>query len=334
MQSFLLEQECPFGIESMAISKAAKPKDYGLFGIIVALISLVVTIIGLPIMLLTWIEPHLENDQKNEISLEVGNQLKDPIAKMEDANSHLAKIEGTLDELKPFIHDVISHQFENVAKLPAQAIGERLPALANLFAIAKDQGIKMNPEVATSLSAKLLKINSNAPDYWPLLGNFVSVRSPERNLAEGLPDCVDSRPKPSEIPTSMSDSSSWSHFKIMPSIYTNCRFTLDSERDSQLLALVMKSGSPLIAFQHCVIVYKGGEVNLTFIWDKTPMVITFVNRITGQMSQLPARMTSPALQFIDCQLDFSIEKIPPPTGQKTTRILLAQNSTSLTLSGQ
>jgi hypothetical protein len=89
MEAFLLPY--PTEIEIMAAPKIAKSKDASFY---VALISLAATVLGIPIMFLTWIEPHLENDQKNQIRIEVGNQLTDPLAKMSETNTHLAKIEA------------------------------------------------------------------------------------------------------------------------------------------------------------------------------------------------------------------------------------------------
>jgi hypothetical protein len=97
MEAFLLPY--PTEIEIMAAPKIATSKDASFY---VALISLAATVLGIPIMFLTWIEPHLENDQKNQIRIEVGNQLTDPLAKMSETNTHLAKIEASLEDLKPF----------------------------------------------------------------------------------------------------------------------------------------------------------------------------------------------------------------------------------------
>jgi hypothetical protein len=182
--------------------------------------------------------------------------------------------------------------------------------------VAKDQNIKIDPEIALNISNKISKIDPDTEGYWPTLGNFVSVRSLGAKGNEKIQDCVDSPPKPSEIPTRMNDSS-WSHFQIVPAVYENCRFTLDSERDDKALnALMTQKGSPLIAFKHCLISYNGGEVNLILAWSSTPMNASFVNRETGQVSEGPLNVSGRAIQFVDCQFDFSIRNIPPQTARK------------------
>jgi len=115
----------PAEINLMAPPKMKRPEPaHRNFPLILASISLVATVVGVPIAFLAWIEPHLQNDQKNQITIEVGNQLKEPLFRMQETNTHLAGIEGSLNDLKPFIHDVINRQFENVSKLPTQVLLE------------------------------------------------------------------------------------------------------------------------------------------------------------------------------------------------------------------
>lgn len=161
-------------IESMVAPKTAKPKDASFY---LALASLGVTVIGIPIMFLAWIEPHLENDQKNEITLEVGNQLKEPLAKMGETNTRLAAIEGSLGSLKPFIHDVISHQFESASKLPTGALIERIPALKDLLLVAKDQNVRVNPKIVAHTGAKFIDSSSQNAAAWGAALDLLNYRS-------------------------------------------------------------------------------------------------------------------------------------------------------------
>jgi hypothetical protein len=158
----------------MAPPKTGKPKDASFY---IALLSLILTVVGIPIMFLSWVEPHLENDQKNQISIEVGNQLRDPLSKMTEANTHLAKIEGSLEDLKPFVHDVIAHQFENISKLPPQAIGSRLSAVKDLFAAAKNQNAELNSKLVTETGLRLIKNPSRIPNVWEAALEFLNYKS-------------------------------------------------------------------------------------------------------------------------------------------------------------
>ncbi len=153
----------------MAVSKVAKSTTDNR-PLYISLLSLAVCVIGIPLMLLAWIEPHLENDQKNQISLEVGNQLKGPLATINETNT-------SLEDLKPFIRDVINHQFENASKLSPQALEEHLPAIKNLLTVAQDQGVRVEPQVSEALRKNLLHVPNNALGYWPAAAQLISYRN-------------------------------------------------------------------------------------------------------------------------------------------------------------
>lgn len=97
--------------------------------LVIAIAALIVAIIGLPIMLLAWVEPHLERDQQASIAIETTTQLKDPLSRLDAIEQKVTQTNASLDELKPFINDVISHQFESASKLSAQALINHLPAV-------------------------------------------------------------------------------------------------------------------------------------------------------------------------------------------------------------
>jgi hypothetical protein len=101
-------------------------------------------------------------DDRIKQSLEAKGGIKETLANIQQT---VQTTDNTLKTLSPFIHDVILHQFENASKLPANTLGERLPAVRNLIAVAKNQGMKIEPGITTSLSKKLLRIQPESPDF-------------------------------------------------------------------------------------------------------------------------------------------------------------------------
>ncbi len=128
-------------------------------------------------MLITWIEPHLRNDQNNAITIEVNKQLAIPTQDIASKNQEIEDLKSSFDVLKPFIHDVISHQFENVAKLPTQTLLQRLPAVDNLVAVATNQGVKVAPQVVAESGNKLVNASSQNSAAWNTALALVNYRS-------------------------------------------------------------------------------------------------------------------------------------------------------------
>lgn len=83
----------------------------------------------------------------------------------------------TLKTLQPFIQDVIAHQFENVSQLPTRTLLERLPAVNDLLATAKDQNVKVNSKVVTDTGARLVRSSTQNQAAWKTALSFVDYRS-------------------------------------------------------------------------------------------------------------------------------------------------------------
>jgi hypothetical protein len=93
-----------------------------------------------------------------------------------------------LETLKPFIHDVIAHQFENVSKLPTQALLQRAHALNDLAAVAKNESVKIDPKVVAQAGAKLVAASSQKPVLWDATLKFVEYKSFNNSFSPSLPD--------------------------------------------------------------------------------------------------------------------------------------------------
>ena len=188
-------------------------------------------------MFLAWLEPHLENDQKNQISIEIGSQLKEPLAKMSETNTRLVKIDESLEDLKPFIHDVIAHQFQNALKLSPQALGTRLPAVRNLLTVAQNQGVQVDPQTTYLLSQRMSQIQTKLPDFWPTATQLISYRSSLFWGGESatLPIC---------LPKDMR------HWGVDGFEFSNCFLDLDGKTLANDRCV------------HCVVRYSGGYVSI------------------------------------------------------------------------
>ena len=61
----------------------------------IALAALLGSWVGIPIMLLAWIQPHLENDLKSDVKIEVAEQLKDPLKQVGEIAGDVREIKGS-----------------------------------------------------------------------------------------------------------------------------------------------------------------------------------------------------------------------------------------------
>jgi hypothetical protein len=75
--------------------------------------------------------------------------------------------DATVKTLTPFIHNVLSHQFESASKLPTDALQQRLPAIQHLLTTAKDRGVKTDSKLLDVLTRGLKAVNSSAVGFWP-----------------------------------------------------------------------------------------------------------------------------------------------------------------------
>ena len=160
-------------------------------------------------------------------------------------NETLSKIQQTttstdasLKTISPFIQDLVKHQFENTSKLSASTFQQRLPAIRDLLAVAKDQKVKIEPTVTAALSKQLLKVPPEVTDFWKVAGDLISYRSfntASWTPAENLPNCTDS-PPPITTQTMPFTLEGQPH-KLQQNFgeYRYCRIALDSPTDGERL---------------------------------------------------------------------------------------------------
>jgi hypothetical protein len=296
--------------------------------IIVAAVLCIVTLYGE-----NWIA-HKDDRFNASVDGRINNVLQSPngvLDRLNEVQKTTNQTNAALQTLQPFIHDVINHQFENVSKLSPQALGERLPAVKNLLAVAREQDVKVEPIITQNLSAKLLKINAGSNGYWPTAAEFLNYRSQtvnpnQRILSSNLPNCTRQNPEHSMILGSTDP-----HTLIIdPAAYTNCRVVLDSEEDERKINEIIEAQG-FLAFYNCLVEYHGGAVQLASSWNPQGKSYTLVDRNGKVISDLHIlKAEGPLLRFEDCLFSFSVHDTPPSNGQFLTRTLLAQDARAST----
>jgi hypothetical protein len=97
------------------------------------------------------------------------------------------RIEGSLEALNPFIQSVVAHQFETVSKLPTQTLLERLPAVNNLLAVAKDQHVNIQPQIISKIGTDLIGESSEHPPAWKTAISLVEYKTANTEIPLEIP---------------------------------------------------------------------------------------------------------------------------------------------------
>jgi hypothetical protein len=235
---------------------------------------------------------------------------------------------------------------QSQASLPQSEFEKALPEIRSVVADARKDRISVPPTVIEGLRSKLLASNSQAPDFWPTVSEFVSYRSslsyyagagqispvPPMKMyyssARLLPNCTDSLPKPMRVTDVLSPNEAVNS----RGLYENCRFVLDSPTQDQTLNGILRRSTPVITFKNCIVEYRGGEINLILAWDKEPFTWTLVGTGPKDPSKiLHVTVSGPAIQFENCLFIFLFQNPPPPNGQRFSTTLLAENTNSVAL---
>lgn len=191
--------------------------------------------------------------------------------KVDDVQKTASRIDTTLSTLQPFIQEIINHQFESASKLPVSMLQNRLPALANLLSVAKNQSAKVNPTVLAILSSKLSKIQAPPPHFWPVAGAIISFRSSSivgasRDWTAVFPACIgiadlDASPNATVQRVGPNGKPIGSKVPVERVGVQDCYIDLDGKRGSRwdcTRCLVRYSGGPLylrdVHFINCLFI--------------------------------------------------------------------------------
>lgn len=231
------------------------------------------------------------------------------------------------DDIKAIRGELAKQGLFNHASLPLSDFRASLPALSSAIATAKQQNVKVAPKVIGDLQQKIIAAGEGTPGFWPTAGEFISYRSQitatdfQGLLRLDLPNCVDSDPTPQRV---IEGSIEVPPMKVAPYYYDNCRFTLDSAQDDAKINSLLKNGTVVVAFRHCLIVYRGGQIDLRIVFSGRPSVIS----APGQ-NPVPVPVTLKALRFENCLFNFIMPSAPALQGQELTKRLLAESGSEI-----
>jgi hypothetical protein len=236
--------------------------------------------------------------------------------------------ESSLKTLTPFIQDVIRHQFESVSKLSASVLQERLPALRNLLAVAKNQDVKIEPTISANLSQSLLQIQADAPGLVEASGDLISYRSfssASWPSSLDLLSCTDRAPEITTLHQKFKVEGIPHELNANLGVYRNCRVTLDSPTEDERLKRVLTGEVPNITFYQCIIVYTGGLIDLPIAWDNRVVDAVGIGKGTISLG-----ISGSTIAFNDCKFELKLSA-PSEEARKLTRLLLAQNTGTINL---
>lgn len=106
--------------------------------------------------------------------------------------------------------------------------------------------------------------------------------------------------------------------------YDSCKITLDSPHDNAVLNDLILHFNTLIVFKHCLVIYRGGPVNLIIRLQNYPVTVIAPSHPQG----VPTVVSGSTITFQDCLFQLDITASPPPIGAKITQLLLAENNLS------
>lgn len=213
---------------------------------------------------------------------------------------------------------IISH-----AALPQGEFKTTLPELTKELGRAERQHVIVSPATVNDLQEKLKETDKTAAGFWPAAATFISYRSmlASPTIPQNLPDCVDAEPSISKILAATPD-----QFLMSTREYSNCKLTLDSQRDTERINSLIKTTAPFLTFTHCLIVYRGGPVKLILGLENVPYTLK-----SGSSEPHVVPFSGPTLVFQNCKFDFSLSTSPPDEGQRITAYLLENTTEKIDL---
>jgi hypothetical protein len=232
-------------------------------------------------------------------------------------NLRLGNIE---DSIKQIRRDLSPLQIGAVASLPSDSFQAALPQLKSALSIAKKEQVPVAPKIVSQLQSNFLSANQDSPDFWPTVSEFISYRSESAvpPLKANLPHCTDGEPSRSEVTAVRPNSVDFS-----ARVYQDCVVTLDSTADMAKINWLILHDAPFLTFRHCLIVYRGGPLDLIVEVTNLPAMVQ-----VGKKPPILTTFSGRTLHFDNCRFDFAFSSPPPRQGQHFVKQLLAQSPTS------
>ena len=115
--------------------------------------------------------------------------------------------------------------------------------------------------------------------------------------------------------------------KVSNAVYENCHLALDSPQDNEVVNAMLLHVTPGITFQHCLITYSGGTINLILSCKDRAANIDVGNPVTAH-SQVIINTPS-TLSFENCLFRWNLAGSPPDEGRELTETLLASKGAKI-----
>jgi len=144
-------------------------------GFMVAVGAFLANAIALPIMLLSWIDPHLQNDLKKDVTIEAAAQLKEPLKQLSGMSSDIAEIKGKLEVLDPLIREMALKRISEAGKLESKNLIAQSARLQDLARTVRTDKIEVKPETIETVGKKL--VETHDPNAWGAAIDFLNYKS-------------------------------------------------------------------------------------------------------------------------------------------------------------
>lgn len=137
-----------------------------------------VPVIAVIVALVAWLEPrfrtHHEQDLRNAIKIEVGDQLKEPLSQLNNMRVEIGEIQGELKRIS----------FNQLGASDEKMFATSLPYLRTLMT----QSASGVPQTTLfQLASKLRKTPESSKDYWPTVLQFIQFASSAIGVQKEVP---------------------------------------------------------------------------------------------------------------------------------------------------
>src|ERR1019366_8406367 len=193
-----------------------------------------------------------------------------------------------------YIESLVRRDFERVAGLRRDELGNRLPEVQHLVLVARNQGVRISSATVDQVADNLLTVQQSASNFWPTASELINYRSflsaPQQyvKITFQMRNCDVHPARDLTISTPQKDGSVETVTKRNAITIEQANCFLDLDEHNEIEDYVC---------HQCVVKYSGGSLTL-----KAP------------------------IEFKDCLFVFSIKSQPPtPSGVLLAQNLLSQN---------
>ena len=264
-----------------------------------------------------------------------------------DIRSDVSSVKSDVAELKTGslktnsrIDDLLKEALERAFPAPSPTankaeLEEDFKHANSLLQLATAENIHLNSKLMVSYGKQIASISEEpaASDaVWPAAAELINYRSQSASpdwsslTQSNLPNCTDHDPVPAIV-----TSNTEHEIRVRNPYYENCRFTLDSPTDDAKVNSFLQNISLFLHFRHCLIIYKGGNINLLVAIRNRTSIMQLINPDGSRRAiSTPFEYSGPTLSFENCVFRWETGSPPPPEGKRLTKILLAADGDEIT----